>query len=96
MLCEKLNYGKSTLSRTQVQSWYNPFKEGREHVSDIARTSHPSTSITDENIEAGKKKILWIIVKSQLNRLLMMSVYRSGYAKHEKCGSEDFSKIVKF
>ena len=26
-------FGKSTMSRTQVQFWYNRFKEGREDVN---------------------------------------------------------------
>ena len=38
--------------------WYNRFKEGRENVNDGARPGRPSTSTTDENIEAVKKMIL--------------------------------------
>ena len=38
--------------------WYNRFKEGRENVKDDARPGRPSTSTTDENIEAAKKMIL--------------------------------------
>ena len=38
------------MSRTQVQLCYNRFKEGRPE--------RPSTSTTDENIEAVKKMIL--------------------------------------
>ena len=30
-------FGESTISRTQVQLWYNRFKEGREDVNDDAR-----------------------------------------------------------
>ena len=51
-------FGKSTMSRTQVQLWYNRFKEGREDVNNDARPGRPSTSTTDENIEAVKKMIL--------------------------------------
>lgn len=51
-------FGESTMSRTQVQLWYNRFKEGREDVNDDARPGRPSTSTTDENIEAVKKMIL--------------------------------------
>lgn len=43
-------FGESTMSRTQVQLWYNRFKEGREDVNDDARPGRPSTSTTDENI----------------------------------------------
>lgn len=51
-------FGESTMSRTQVQLWYNRFKDGREDVNDDARPGRPSTSKTDENIEAVKKMIL--------------------------------------
>ena len=52
-----VSFGKSTISRTQVQLWYNRFKEGRKDINDNARPSRPSTSTTDENIEAVKKMI---------------------------------------
>ena len=51
-------FGKSTVSRTQVQLWYNWFKEGWENVNNDARPDRPSTSTTDENIEAVTKMIL--------------------------------------
>ena len=51
-------FGKSTMTRTQIQLWYNRFKEGRDDVNDDARPSRPSTSTTDENTEALKKMIL--------------------------------------
>ena len=51
-------FGESTMSRTQIQSYYNRFKESREDVNDDARPGHPSTSTADENIEAVKKMIL--------------------------------------
>ena len=31
-------FGESTVSRTQVQLWYNQFREGREDVNDDTRT----------------------------------------------------------
>ena len=46
------------MSRTQVQSWYKRFKEGREDVKDDARLDRPSKSTNDENIKAVKKMIL--------------------------------------
>ena len=46
-------FGESFISRTQVQLWYNRFTKGREDVN-----GSPSTSTTDENIEAVKKMIL--------------------------------------
>ena len=52
------NLGESTMWRTQVQFWYNRFKEGREDINDDARPGRPGTSSTVENIEAVKKIIL--------------------------------------
>ena len=49
---------KSTMRRRLVHLWYNRFKEGREDVNANALFSRPSTSTTDENIEAVKKMIL--------------------------------------
>ena len=51
-------FGESTMSRTQVQLWYNRFKEGREDINDDVHTGRSSTWTTDENIEAAKKMIL--------------------------------------
>ena len=39
-----VEYGKSTMSRTQVQLRYNRFKEDREDVNDDAYTGRLSTS----------------------------------------------------
>ncbi|XP_014216691.1 putative uncharacterized protein FLJ37770 [Copidosoma floridanum] len=46
------------MSTTQVQLWYNRFKEGRGGVNDDVRPGSPRTSTTDENIEAVKIMIL--------------------------------------
>ena len=51
-------FDESTMKRTQVQLWYNRFKEGREDVNDDARSGRPNTSTTNENIEAVQKMIL--------------------------------------
>ena len=51
-------FGKSIMSRTQVQLWYNQFKEGREDVNDDARPGRLSTLTTNGNIEAVKKVII--------------------------------------
>ena len=51
-------FGESTMSRTQVQLWYNRFKEGRKDVNADARPGQSSTSTTNENIEAVKKMTL--------------------------------------
>ena len=47
-----------TMSRTQVQLWYNRFKEDREDVNDDERPVGPSTTTTGETIEAVKRMIL--------------------------------------
>ena len=44
-------FGESTMSRTQVQLWYNRFKVSREDVNDDTRPGRPSTSPIEENIE---------------------------------------------
>ena len=67
-------FGKPTMNRTQVQLWYNRFKECRENLNYDARPSRPSTSTTVEDIEAVKKKDL-------LETLLIMLAYRSTHAK---------------
>ena len=54
-------FDESTMSRTQVQLWYNRFKDGRDvngEKMSKGRSSRPITSTTDENIEAVKKMIL--------------------------------------
>ena len=44
---------ESTMSRKQVQLWYNQFKEGRADGNDNARTP-----TSDKNTEAAKKIVL--------------------------------------
>ena len=44
--------------RTQVQLWYNRFKEGQEDVNDDTCPGRPRTSTIYENIEAVKIMIL--------------------------------------
>ena len=73
-------FGESTMSRTQVHLWYNRFKKDREDVNGNARPGPPSTSATDENIEAVKKMIL------NKRRITIREVaddvgYRSAHAK---------------
>ena len=48
-------FGESTMSRTQVQLWYNRSKEGQEEVNDDTRPGRPNTSTTGNNIEAVRK-----------------------------------------
>ena len=71
-------FGKSIMSRTLVQLWYNRFKEDRENVNDDIRPGRPSTSTIDESIEAVKKMVL---DNRRMEKLLIMLPYRSAYVK---------------
>ena len=51
-------FGESTMSWTQFQLWYNRFMQGQVDVNEDAHPGSPSTSTTNENIEAVKKMIL--------------------------------------
>ncbi|XP_025262232.1 protein GVQW3-like [Camponotus floridanus] len=51
-------FGESTLSKKNVYKWYKLFTEGREDVNDDARPGRPSTSTTDDNVEAVKKIVM--------------------------------------
>ena len=93
---------ESNISRTQVQLRYNRTKEGREDINDDARLGRPSSSTTDENIEAIKKMILDNRRNTirevaddvgKIVRLMTSNFY--GCFRHETCGSEDCSKIAK-
>ena len=42
-------FGESTMIRTQVQLWYNRFKEAREDVNKDACRGCPTTLTSDEN-----------------------------------------------
>ena len=82
-------------SRTQVQLWYNRFKEGREDVNDDARPSRPSTFTTDENIKAVKKMFLdnrRITIRKVADDVRVMPSNFYGCFRHETCGSADCSK----
>ena len=57
-------FGKSTMSRTQVQLWYNRFKESREDVNDDTPPTRQQLMKT-------------LTVESLLETLLMMLAYRS-------------------
>ena len=68
-------FGESTMSRTQVQLFYNRFKEEREDVNADARPGRSITSTTDENIEAVKDMIL------DKHRITIREAYSSAHAK---------------
>ena len=53
-----VEFVESTMNRTQVQLWYNRFKESQEDVNNDARFGRPSTSTIGGNIEAVKNTIL--------------------------------------
>ena len=56
--CVKFCLKNERMSRTQVQLFYNRFKEGREDFNEVACVGRSSTSKTDESIEGVKKMIL--------------------------------------
>ena len=51
-------FGKSTMSRTQVQLWYNRLQKSQENINDDTSPDRPSASTTDENTKAQKKMLL--------------------------------------
>ena len=54
----QVSYGEYTVCPKNVYKWYKLFTEGREEVNDDARPGRPSTSTTNENIEAVKKIVM--------------------------------------
>ena len=90
-------FGKSTMSRTQVQLWYNRFKEGREDINDEASRDRLSTSTTGENIEAVKKTILdnTRITIREITDDVALSFGSCQANLTDILGSEDCSKIAK-
>ena len=88
-------FGESTISRTQVQLWYNGFKEGQEYINDDIGPGHPSSSTTDENIEAVKKMIFGDVVDDVgISFGLCKAIFTD--LKDETCCSKYCSKIAKF
>ena len=51
-------YGESALSKKNVYKWYKLLQNGREDANDEPRSGRPSTSTTDENLEAVNKIVL--------------------------------------
>ena len=45
-------YGSTAMSCAIVYRWYARFRDGREDVKDNARSGHPSTARTDDNVES--------------------------------------------
>ena len=69
-------FGESTMSRKQVQLWYNRFKKGWEDVNDDARATR-----TMKTFKQWRKWFL-IIVESLLETLQMMLAYRLAHEKY--------------
>jgi len=46
------------VSKKNVYKWYKLFQDGREDANDEPRSGRPSTSTTDENVQAVKKIVL--------------------------------------
>ena len=71
-------FGAFTISRTQVQLWYNRFKEERDDVNAVLVAWE-----RQQPIKTLKQwvKWFWIIAESLLEKLLMMLAYRSAHVK---------------
>ena len=82
-------FGESIMSRTQYQFWCNRFKEGREDVSDDARTDRPSVSTTDKNIEGVKKMVL-----DNQHQLCTAEIYRTLWKLKCYCRHIDTTKAL--
>ena len=96
-------FEKSTLSQKNVHKWYKLFTEGREDVNDEAHPGCPSTSTTDENVEAVEKIIMenrriTIREVSDDVRISVDSCHAIffGCFGYETCASEVCSEIAKF
>ena len=50
-------YGDQAMSRARAFEWHRRFKEGEEDVEDKPRSGRPSSSITDENVEAVRQAV---------------------------------------
>jgi transposase len=48
-------YGDNCLSRSKIYEWIDHFKKGRTSVYDEERSGRPSTSRTENNIQAVRK-----------------------------------------
>ena len=80
------------MNRTQVQLWYNRFKERSEEDNNYARSDRPSTSTTDENIEAVKKMILdnrRFTIREFAEDVGISFGSCQAIFRYEKCGNED-------
>jgi len=51
-------FGNDTLKKTTVYEWHERFRSDRESVKDDERSSRPSTSKTDENINKVREMLL--------------------------------------
>jgi transposase len=50
-------YGDNCLSRSKIYEWVDHFKKGRASVCDQERSGRPSTSRTENNIQAIEKMV---------------------------------------
>ena len=50
-------YGDQAMSRARVFEWHRRFREGEEDVEDKPRSGRPSSSKTDENVEAVRQAV---------------------------------------
>jgi transposase len=50
-------YGDNCLSRSKIYEWIDHFKKGRTSVRDEERSGRPSTSRTENNIQAVERMV---------------------------------------
>ena len=50
-------HGDPAMSRARVFEWHRKFREGEEDVEDKPRPGKPSSSKTDENVEAVRQAV---------------------------------------
>jgi transposase len=50
-------YGDNCLSRSKIYEWLDHFKKGRTSVCDEERSGRPSTSRTENNIQAVERMV---------------------------------------
>jgi transposase len=53
----KVQYGDNCLSRSKIYEWIDHLKKGRTSVSDEERSGRPSTSRTENNIQAIERMV---------------------------------------
>ena len=62
-------YGSTAMSRAVMYWWYALFQDGREDLKDSARSGHPLTARSDENVESVHR----LLIEDHLTTLKMIA-----------------------